>query len=231
VISGVIYIPGGYDGAEIITTTLAYTIATDTWGTRAGAPRAVAGYGVAACGGLLYRVGGSTLAAWPSGPVDEVKGTEVYDPAANQWATLPDMHHGHVWPGVACYDDKVYVAGGMDQTKYNAKHAEFYDIADPAWYDEEMDDLLIDWWGSADFLLGDVLFLAGGYFAGDERAASFYHDLYYDSLVDEWTLGPVLETPRYRAEGDTVQGAGYVLGGWADIWDVHSSTEVLESCQ
>jgi hypothetical protein len=186
----------------------------------------VVAYGAAACGGKLYRVGGSYQATWVRGE----HGAEVYDPATDTWTSLPPMIHGHAWPGLACLDGKLYVAGGLDDDKVSAKAAEVYDIAGGYWDDEAMADLPLNWWGSADFLLEDMLFLAGGRFAGEERAATFVHDLYYYPWSDYWIIGPVLQEPRFRMEGDSAGGVGYVLGGWGDMWAAHDSTEILLPC-
>jgi hypothetical protein len=141
------------------------------------------------------------------------------------------MIHGHLSPGMACLDGKLYVAGGVDENWSVSPASEVYDIGAGYWDDDAMKDLPVKWWGSGDFLMGSVLFLAGGRAYGEERAATLLHDLYYNANTDYWTVGPLLQEARYRLEADSAQGVGYALGGWGTVWSPHDSTEVLLPCQ
>ena len=217
-IGGVIYIPGGYDGAAFATTHRAYNTATDTWVTGAAAPRPVAGYGVAVCGNKLYRVGGTELATWPNGST----GAEVYDPATNAWTTLAPMTTGRTWPIVGCIANKLYVAGGLDAGGNDTNKAEVYDIAANTWSDAAMADLPATWWGAGFFVGDGLLYVAGGIRNGESTAQV----VVYNPATDTWGAGPDLQDVRFRMKA----ASGYVIGGMEPVWTGHPTNEYLDGC-
>jgi subtilisin family serine protease len=221
-IGGVIYIPGGYDGTDIVTTAQAYDTAGNAWSNVAAAPRPVAGYAVAACGGLLYRSGGGEIATWSNGTT----GLEAYDPVANSWTSLASMSHGHTWHAMACIGGKLYVAGGIDATGDDSTVAEVYDIAANTWSDAAMADLPATWWGAADFQKHGMLSLAGGIKDGATTADV----IFYDPVADRWEYGPPLQDARFRLEGDFAVDSGYAEGGMQPLWTAHDSNEYLLQC-
>lgn len=217
-IGGVIYIPGGYDGAAFATTHQAYNTATDSWSTGAVAPRAVAGYGVAACDGKLYRVGGAEYATWPNGST----GAEVYDPGTNAWTTLASMTTGRTWPLVACVDSKLYVAGGIDASGTDSNKAEVYDIATNTWSDAAMADLPATWWGAGIFVKDGQIYVAGGNRNAEATAAVAI----YNPASDTWSDGIPLQDVRFRMKA----ASGYVIGGMDPVWEGHPTNEYLDGC-
>jgi uncharacterized repeat protein (TIGR01451 family) len=221
-LNGRIYIPGGFDGSAFSAANLVYRPSANTWAARARAPRAVAGYAVAACGGLLYRSGGAELETWPNAS----RAFEAYDPVANAWTTLAPMTQGHLWHGMACIGNRIYVAGGMDGNGNPSTAAEVYDIASGTWSDSAMADLPQSLWGAADFVKHDRFYLAGGIVANAPSSAV----IYYDPNSDTWNDASPLREPRFRLEGDSVADSGAVLGGWEPIWTAHATHEYLVQC-
>ncbi|MBN2547927.1 MAG: S8 family serine peptidase [Anaerolineales bacterium] len=217
-IDGIIYLPGGYNGSSMVSTLLAYNPGSDSWDTLAPAPRQVAAYGVAACGGKLYRVGGAALATWPNGET----GAEVYNPASNAWLALPAMSGGHAWPGVTCLDGKLYVAGGLDQSGYESTLTEVFDIAQNTWSDLAMPDLPEARWASADFMLSGRLYMAGGVSANHTTPGV----VYFDFAAQEWASATDLTDPRFRLEGDSA----HVIGGMEPAWTAHDTHDALTLC-
>ncbi len=217
-IGGVIYVPGGYDGAAFATTHRAYNTATDAWVTGAAAPRAVAGYGVAACDGKLYRVGGAEYATWPNGST----GAEVYDPATNAWTTLASMTTGRTWPLVGCIASKLYVAGGLDAAGSDSNKAEVYDIATNTWSDAAMADLPATLWGAGVFVKDGLFYLAGGI----RNAETTAQVVVYNPATDSWGDAPALQDARFRMKA----ASGYVIGGMEPVWTGHPTNEYLDGC-
>jgi len=217
-VNGVIYLPGGYNGSTFVATTHGYDVTSNTWITVTNAPRPVAGYGVAACGGLLYRAGGAAYDAFPNGET----GAEVYDPAADAWTALPPMNYGHTWPAMGCIADKLYVAGGIDANGGDSTSTEVYDITAGTWSDTAMAELPVTRWGSADFVLDGKLYMAGGV-ADSESSASV---IVYSPDSDTWQEVTPLSQARFRLEGDSA----YATGGMEPVWTEHPVNEKFVVC-
>jgi hypothetical protein len=136
------------------------------------------------------------------------------------------MTHGRVWPAVGCLSGKLYVAGGIGPSKGRLAVSEVYDIGAGQWSDGAMADLPHAWWGSADFVWDDKLYLVGGRYGSRTLAAS----IVYDPYTDAWSYGPSTETPRYRLDGDVGWEAGLALGGWEPTWIAHEAADQLPRC-
>jgi N-acetylneuraminic acid mutarotase len=91
VISGKLYVVGGYNAAGQVTAALhVYDPATNTWAAKATMPTPRVESAVSVLGGKLYAVGGLNN-------VDALSAVEVYEPATNTWsakANMPSARHG-----------------------------------------------------------------------------------------------------------------------------------------
>jgi N-acetylneuraminic acid mutarotase len=123
-LSGLLYVPGGYDAANALTKTLyAYNPASNAWVTKAAMP-VTSGCGASyAIGGKLYVFTGCTGAtSAPAGLLHR------YDPGTNTWTVRTTAPHAHRYPAAGVIQGKLYVAGGQNGTTASAT----LDVYDPA---------------------------------------------------------------------------------------------------
>ena len=119
VINGVIYVVGGDSGGApggVATATVeAYNPSTDSWTTKApmSIPRIFPG--VAALDGILYAVGGDSVATSGTGVEARV---ETYNPATNRWTTQAPSAHTTSRPRPDRAGGTLYAVGGSNNQKY-----------------------------------------------------------------------------------------------------------------
>ena len=89
-----------------------------------------------------------------------------------------------------------------------------------------MADLPLAWWGTADFVKHDMMYMAGGIGGGSVSAEVTI----YDPVSDGWSSGAALQDARFRLEGDSSLDSSYADGGWEPIWTPHASNEYLVQC-
>jgi len=132
--NGKVYVIGGDDGnADSNTTNYEYNIAANTWTLRAPMPTARENNVAVTLNGKIYVAGGAQ-AVDPD--YNGLTTFEVYDPAANTWASLAPMQEGRVSPGIATDGVYIYVYGGADSlgpTFSSLATAERYNPATNTW--------------------------------------------------------------------------------------------------
>ena len=111
---GIIYVAGGYNGAEAVDTLYAYNIASGTWSALAHMPQALYAPGFGAISGKLYVASGYAF-----GTIFNT--LQIYDIATDTWTTGPDVPHGVGYAGSAVFDDdgtgpKLYLYAGVVQS-------------------------------------------------------------------------------------------------------------------
>jgi Kelch motif len=77
---------------------------------------ALEGAGLAAHGGLVYRVGGLRVDNAPGQPMElrSVKTVQRYDPATGRWAGVTEMPEGRSAHGTVVVGDRLYAVAGWD---------------------------------------------------------------------------------------------------------------------
>ncbi|MBM4091423.1 MAG: DUF11 domain-containing protein [Planctomycetes bacterium] len=128
--NGRIYVIGGSDGIDALSTVEEYDSALDTWIPRANMPTARAYLSVAASSnGRLYAIGGNPT-TWGAAYLATV---EEYDPTTDTWRTRVGMPTARAWLGTtATSDGKIYAIGGWDNHTHLTT-VEEYDPATNAW--------------------------------------------------------------------------------------------------
>ncbi|OGA03760.1 MAG: hypothetical protein A3H35_13370 [Betaproteobacteria bacterium RIFCSPLOWO2_02_FULL_62_17] len=106
VVSGKLYVAGGWNGTSSLATLEVYDPATDTWTTKAPMPTARNGAGAAVINGKLYVVGGDIAQS------QKLTTLEVYDPATDAWTTKAAMPTARSGPAVVSINGLLYAAGG-----------------------------------------------------------------------------------------------------------------------
>jgi len=191
VIDGKLYMAGGADGDNLLSTLEVYNPTTDSWTTKASTPtsRWVAQAGV--IDGKLYVAGGGDDGGYSTA-------LEVYDPSTDTWTTRTPMPFG-VSVGVAgVIDGKLYVASIEGMLMYDPSTDDWQTKTSKPGLRVGRAGGVID---------GKLYILAGAYDSGESIL-----DI-YDPFTDSWTTGPSAPTARHRATGGVIAGKLYVIGG------------------
>ena len=106
-IGGKLYVAGGRPGNQ--TCVEEYDPALNVWAMKATMPTGRSGVAGAVVGDCLYVFGGEGNSADPNGIFHEV---EAYDPALDEWFSLPPMQTGRHGIYGAVLDNVIYLPGG-----------------------------------------------------------------------------------------------------------------------
>jgi N-acetylneuraminic acid mutarotase len=181
------------------------TGATGRWLDR-GLPRYSAGGATATVlGGRLHYLGGGST--WEGTQV--FRDHDVYDPATGAWSSAPaDTPDDYIWGAQAhAYRGRLYLVGGWPR---GGKRLRVYDPAANSW--QRLADGPGDFqYGFVSAVVGDALYVFGGYPARDVDAPSFKFDL----VSQAWS--PIASLPENKGSGSlagTAVGTKiYVLNG------------------
>jgi len=212
-LDGRIYVFGGAAyGAESATTYI-YDPLANVWST--GAPMPTAREGVRAAtlpDGRIAVLGGGSLCGTSlcdHGVVyDRV---EVYDPAANSWATLPHMLTPRYRPAVALLGGRLYAVGGSDGGSVVAG-AEAFDLTTGVWsvapslpHPVQAAATIVDALGR--------MYVAGG----ADNSGNVNTLFIFDGA--SWRSGAALPEPTADMNGALgPDGQFYVIGGYDRTW-------------
>jgi len=145
----------------------------------------------------------------------------VFDPVANAFTALPsftsirDFHNS--WVGTIDGTKYLCIGGGVNASSVLIQATQCYDIAGGFWNAEnaQMAAFPTDPFGAADGVLhapgGDQFWYIGG--AINNFATVTDEARYWDDADNAWHLAGNTGVPRYRVEGDFLDGAFYQLGG------------------
>lgn len=183
-----------------------------TWTTLAPAPTKRTEVTAAVLGGKIYVLGGF---AEPSlGNLSSLTITdrvEVYDPAANVWATSAPLPAGLHHAAAVTVANRLYVIGGYGQSFLSVWHPVStvyrYEADKDAW--TERSPMPTPRGALAVAESGGKLYAIGGYDGSRNRAEVEI----YDPAGDAWTVGAPLPTPRDHLAAATVGGTIYAIGG------------------
>ena len=158
---GIIYVAGGYDGAEAVDTLYAYNIASNTWSTLAPMPQALYAPGFGAINGKLYVASGYAF-----GTIFNT--LQIYDIATDTWTTGRDVPHRVGYAGSAVFDDdgtgpKLYLYGGVVQSnpRILTNITQIYDPDSNAWTDGPNMNVT-RWWVYGTAVGNDSIVAPGG---------------------------------------------------------------------
>jgi N-acetylneuraminic acid mutarotase len=111
-----------------------YDPATNRWRSRAPLPlpRNHMGPSAAAVNGKIYAIGGRLAAAFSIVMPGQTNVNHEFDPAANTWATKAPMPTPRSGGGVAVLNNRIFVAGGEEQTYQYVAAFRAFEAYDPA---------------------------------------------------------------------------------------------------
>jgi N-acetylneuraminic acid mutarotase len=207
-----IYVIGGCTGGDCDAgstgANVEYDPASNTWTGRAAMPTARSGFAMAASATKIYVAGGFAQPCAPCAPVTTV---EIYDPAANTWATGAAMSAARGSSAGAVIGNSFDVAGGVDSSGAPALLNEVYDSVGNAWSTPTaMGSPHVG--GGASGLNGQVLATGGSDSTRNEL---------YDPVGNLWRAVAPAPAARSSAVTATVGGIVFLVG--AEAGNVPSS--------
>ena len=217
-LNGKIYAIGGYDNSGTPTNIVeVYDPATDTWTSAHPIPRALHHNSAAVAGGKLYSFGGPSTQAF------------VYDEVNDSWSAVASMLFFHVLtPAVGVFNDKIYVAGGVNGGVGNSmqNQVEVYDPVANTWTALQPMRFGRNHCGAA--FINGKFYVVGG----RRRFIAFDTNEVYDPQTDTWATQAPMPTARAGIGVAAVNGELFVFGG--ETYDpnggggeVHGEVEVF----
>jgi DNA-binding CsgD family transcriptional regulator len=202
----------------------AETSSASRWQSRAAMPTPRAGLAVAAYGGRVYAIAGSTRSA-VSGVV------EVYNPQTDAWTVGADKPTPvNLVQGVTL-EERIWVAGGCDINGQATDALEVYDPQADRW--ETRAVLPAPRCAYALVAEDGQLYLFGGW-DGDDYVDTV---LVYDPAQDLWRAATPSGQPRGFLAAGAIDGNIYVVGGYddqteyADCALYHPARDTWEACE
>lgn len=176
-----------------------------TWSNRAPLLAKRAEVGVAALGGKIYVVGGSTLGNQAS------QLNQEYDPATDRWRDRAPLPRGMSHAGVAGLNHKLYVIGGFSGAGVHvgALNLAFeYDPATDNW--RQLAPLSSPRGSVGVAAVGGRIHVIGG--RGIDKVTVATHEV-YDPSTGKWNEAAPLPTARDHMGVIVVDGKIHVIGG------------------
>jgi plastocyanin/N-acetylneuraminic acid mutarotase len=203
-IDGLLYVAGGVNGSHVLVNTLfVYDPATNSWSQKASMPEAGHCGAQGVISGRLYVYIGCT---------NTTNGHRFvrYNPATDNWVTLPAPPSRHGLPAAAgVIDGKFYLAGGVTGSSTPNLTHQVYDPATNSWTSRA--PLPEAQFGSATGVLDGRLYAAGGEDASSVPIATLR---VYRPGSDSWVTKTPMPTARSDAAGAAAGGLFFVVGGF-----------------
>jgi N-acetylneuraminic acid mutarotase len=198
-LNGKIYAIGGYDSSGTPTNIVeVYDPTTNTWSSAHPIPRALHHNSAAVAAGKLYSFGGPSTQ------------TFVYDELNDSWSEVASMLFFHVLtPAVGVFNDKIYVAGGVNGGVGNSKQnqVEVYDPVANTWTALQPMRFGRNHCGGA--FINGKFYVVGG----RRRFIAFDTNEVYDPQTDTWATQAPMPTARAGIGVAAVNGELFVFGG------------------
>jgi N-acetylneuraminic acid mutarotase len=215
VINGKIYVAGGWTGTGPSRSLFVYTVASNSWATKAPMPIRSHGGAAAAIDGKLW------VLATPAGEGGHyTTPTRLfrYDPATDTWSEREPAPHPHHLAAAGVINGKIYLAGGMTNTLQNdvtyqdepepLATLDVYDPATNVWTTKR--SMPTARYAAGGGVIDGKLYVAGG--MGIDRSAVAAMEM-YDPAANTWAARAKMLTPRQGAGAAVVGGLLHVMGG------------------
>ncbi|MDI6840803.1 MAG: kelch repeat-containing protein [bacterium] len=204
VVSGKIYVIGGYNSKGYLQTNEMYDPATNKWITRADMPTARAWLAVASVNDKIYAIGGDT-------PSECVTTNEEYNPEKDSWTPKKGMSIARFGLAAAAAGGNIYAIGGYNYKKGILQTNEQYDPVSDKWTTRA--DMPTARYNLGAAALNGKVYAIGGY------SSKYYWNKNeeYSPCKDSWVTKDSLT--HYRCDlavvADTFNGKIYAIGGSA----------------
>ena len=223
VVNNLIYAIGGWSGAgpepslaggaEPLSTVEAYDPTTDKWTKKADIPTKRLWFSSSVVDGKIYAFGGHTLVERRGKQINKtVRAIDVYDPAADAWATIGDAPQARIRIASVALNGKIYVIGGTTNVGGEGTLVEVFDPAQNTWAEvAPMQE--IRYTPTASVVKGKIYAIGGFRIENTwlETAEA------YDPATDTWQNTKDMPTQRSQLSPSTPAANGkiYVIGGGA----------------
>jgi N-acetylneuraminic acid mutarotase len=204
VVDGRLFVIGGFTGGRVrwsaLGTVFEYEPARNAWRGRAQMPTPRGALAVAAVGGRLYALGGST---------DRVTNAhEVYEVASDRWTPANSMPTARDHLAAVGFEGRVWALGGRESflgTQY--ANVEIYDPTTDSW--RTGTPLPRGRGGLAAAVLADRIFV----FGGESPLRIWNATEMYDRAINTWVAKAPMPTARHGLGAAVIDGRIYVPGG------------------
>ena len=231
VVDGKLYALGGSsstDDDNAIATVEMYDPATNTWAAVAPMPTARSNLAAGVMDGKLYAVGGY----YTDDETDTNLSTvEVYDPAANTWATAAPMPTARASLAAGVMGGNLYAVGGEDDDQNPLNVVEM--LPSPPQPPPQPSHGAREWreeatWAAvapmptarsdlAAGMLEGKLYALGGYIPRGDSFESINTVEMYDPAANKWAAVAPMPTARANLAAGVMDGKLYTLGGYESV--------------
>jgi N-acetylneuraminic acid mutarotase len=219
VLNGMIYVVGifrnrDYDPLKYEPFLYEYNPVEDSWVAKSPMPTLRSGFGIAACQGRIYVIGGKVIEGGSTGI------NEAYDPATDMWETRAPMPTARQYMKANEVNGKIYVIGGWIESPYMSLFEnEVYDPANDSWTTKA--PIRYPVFGYTSAVLDGKIYVIAGQTDGHPPLGPINRawNQIYDAEADRWSQGAPLPSTAdmgYAAGATTGLKAPkriYVLGG------------------
>jgi N-acetylneuraminic acid mutarotase len=214
-VGGRLYVLGGYSGGtRVVTTTLAYDPADDTWQRLADLPAPLSHAGQASDGRYIFLAGGFS----GDDPGPSVAQAWAYDTQADTWQVLPPLPAPRGGGGMALLGRDLHFFGGATREGgvWLADHADHWVLSldgSPDWRPAAPLPNPRNHIGAV--TLGGKIYAVGGQYLGFEGSGNQVSVDVYDPGSDTWSPAADLPLPLSHVASSSLALAGQlvVVGG------------------
>jgi kelch-like protein 10 len=216
-LDNLIYVVGGFDGSEHLSTVRCYNPVTQEWQDRACMYHARCYVSVCSLGGKIYAFGGF------DGMIRK-DSAERYSPCLNQWEMIPSMHRPRSDASATSLNGKIYIVGGFDGEEVMSS-AEVFDPDTNEWtFIHPMESPRS---GVRLVAYNNFLYAIGGF---DEFTRLASGERYNPSCSSGWQEISEMFSPRSNFAAVVLDDMIFVFGGFngmttiadGEYYDVHS---------
>jgi hypothetical protein len=173
----------------------AFTIAEDSWTSKAPMNVARGALGVAAVNNKIYAIGGSAKDVRLATTKEFLSTNEEYDPETNTWASRTAMPTPRAAFAITSYQNKIYCIGGKTSSGYTGVN-EVYDVETDTW-ETKTPMPTARGFVTANVVNGRIYVIGGSIIGGGTTVNEVY-----DPASDTWTTGTSM--PAYGGYVSTV---------------------------
>ncbi|KAF7280404.1 hypothetical protein GWI33_006096 [Rhynchophorus ferrugineus] len=199
-LNGYIYVAGGEEGSNILSSCERYDPETKTWTEVASMAIPRCEFGLCALDGFLYAMGG-----W----VDtDISGSiERYDSRTDKWELVGNLSEPRFSMGLVSYEGLIYMVGGCSLNQRNMQDLMSYNPGTGEWH--KLPSMSIARFQMGVAVLDDYLYVVGG----THRQQVLSSVERYSFKKNVWEMVPPMTFERSGPAVSAVDGYLYVIGG------------------
>ena len=217
-----IYLLGGSEGGQVVSTVWAYDPALDSWCEVASMATKRYGHSAATLGSKLYAMGGLD-----AGKATSLAQADVYDPRVDGWQPLPSMRTARNALAAVAVAGKVYAIGGENGGDF-CDAVEAYDPLSGSW--SRAASLPVARYGHTAAVVDGKIYVVGGTINNDAGQMTYTDRVdMYDPAVDSWQQRAAMPTVRSWHAAAVVDGKIYATGGCTISGSKSLTSDALEA--